>query len=102
MKVLGGEIAVRRYYRVMRQNASDVGKVLGISGAAQGYRGNSLYAAKGAVGNGSASKRGVWQFHRQWHDLILLDRNAALSNTSTDDLGNPLTQEQLLEQIKYI
>ncbi|MGH1428479.1 MAG: RHS repeat-associated core domain-containing protein [Arenicella sp.] len=103
VKVLGGYISVNRYYRVVKQRAADAdGNILyvGVSGATRGFTGNSLRGragsgfrsstgrsgGSGGSSSGSASAQsineptaslGVWQFHRQWHDLVFLDRDLA-------------------------
>ncbi|MGH1542728.1 MAG: RHS repeat-associated core domain-containing protein [Arenicella sp.] len=100
VKVLGGSIAVNRYYRVVKQRTIDAdGNVLyvGVSGATGAFSGNSLRGRAGSVsrstGGGSASgsasaidvgqanaSYGVWQFHRKWHDLVFLDRDLSTFN----------------------
>ncbi|ODS24333.1 hypothetical protein AB835_03990 [Candidatus Endobugula sertula] len=101
VKILGGDVAVRRYYRIMRQDASDANNNIGLSGALGNYRGNSLYAGKSA-GAGS-SKRGVWQFHRQWHDLIFLDRDAERINpTGLVPVGGTASVIKYIDRNDYV
>lgn len=82
VKVLGGDIAVKRYYRVMREGDNMSGRVLGVSGATEGYTGNNLRAPK--YDTNGTTYRGVWQFHREWHDLILVRQQNTDTSSSSD------------------
>ena len=108
VKVLGGTVEVRRYYRVMSHDEEDLTFNVGLSGALRDeYRGNSLLAktvksfsdqlelsgTTSGTGGGSTGGAahsierpifdiGVWQFHRRWHDLIFLGKEVNRENAS--------------------
>lgn len=89
VKVLGGAISVNRFYRVMKRSPSDT-SYPGVSGDLEGYSGNTLLNQAAGVSASDSERHdyGVWQFHRKWHDLVLLDIN--VQTQSTIDASNSL------------
>ena len=149
IKVLGGSIDIRRYYRVMRHYndgitgaASDFDFNVGVSGAIGTYRGNSLTASgepplttlddilnanatnpavlvnSGSSNNNNSSSsgtgvgvnttqredRGVWQFHRKWHDLIFLRSDTGQINPEDipESFGDASSLIRYIDRNDYI